>query len=158
MLSRTVCERVLGTDSLARVFNDKQMMLLRQRHNRIHIRALTEQVHRYNSLGLGGNRFADAFDRDIHRLPVDIHYNRRQSQQRHYFRRSDERKRRRNNFVARLKPQCHERDLQGVCTVSDTDHMLRTDILGQVRLKLSHFRAFDERGRGDNLLYAAVYV
>ena len=74
-----VGERVLCTDSLTGIFDHEQVMLFGKRHERFHVRALTEQVHRHNRFRARRDSTTNGVDVHVHRLPFDVNHHRRQS-------------------------------------------------------------------------------
>ena len=63
-------------DSLRRIFHDRQMMLLRNLHDRIHLTAHARIVNRRDRPGLLCDRIFDQRFIDIHRIRPDIHKDR----------------------------------------------------------------------------------
>ena len=72
-------EGVLCADGLTSILYYIQMMLLRQCHNRLHISALAEQMHRHDCFGLGGDSATDGLDIHVHRVPINIYHHRCQT-------------------------------------------------------------------------------
>ena len=158
LLRLSVSEGVFRTDGLTGVLDDKQMMLVGQRHNCFHIRTLTEQMHRYNCLRLGRDGTAYGLYIHVHRIPVYVHHHRRQTQQSHDFCGSDERKGRSNDLISGFQSQAHQGNLQGVRTVTYIDHMLGTGVGLQMLLKSRNFGSLDESRRLNDLPYAGIDI
>src|SRR5262249_1318285 len=92
---------ILGANSLSRIFNDGDMMLLGDFENGIHLRALSEEMNRNYRLGCGtdfvGNRVGSQIESDW----VDIYEYRLCSKPGNRAHRSKKSERSRNHFVTR---------------------------------------------------------
>ncbi len=97
---RAVWERVLRPDGLACVLHHVQVVLPCNRHNRLHISALTEQMHGHDSLRAGRDSLADSLRRYVHRVPIYIYHYGCETQQRSHLCRCDKRERGGDNLVA----------------------------------------------------------
>ena len=139
-----VGESIYRTNGLARILYNIQVILLSNLHECLHVRTLSEQVHGHNGFGLRRNGLAHCLYRDIHRIPIHIHYHRLQPQQRHHFGSSDKRKGRGNHLISRLQTQCHKRNLQRIGAIAHWDNMFGACILLQIGLKSRHRRTFDK--------------
>ena len=112
---------VAGTNRLGRIFHDVQIVLLSDPVERIHRRALTEQVH-------WNDRARGARDRRFHLLRVDVegdrvdvHKDRLRTHAPHAAGRGKEREARHDDLVTGADPQRHHGQQQRVASRRTTD-------------------------------------
>ena len=75
----SVGEGITCPDGLTGILYYVELMLLRQRHEGFHVGALTEQVHGNDRFRARRDSPTHRFHIHVHRLPIHIHYHRRET-------------------------------------------------------------------------------
>ena len=105
---------VFRADGLTGVFDHDEPMLLRQGHDRVHVGRLTEEVDRYDRLGVRGYFGFDRAGIDIERDRVDVREHRGRADPHDGSDGGEERERRGDDLVSCSDPFGHQRDDQRV--------------------------------------------
>ena len=155
---------------LASIFNDHQVVLGRQIHNRIHVGGLSVKMHRHDgryteaALTLGkffglavkitvGFQIFAKFLR-IHRVRglVNVYESDLRASLRNGFRGSDKRVRHGDDDVALTDSRGHEREAQCIGPTVHTDAILAVAKSGKLALEIFHHRSADKACVAEGLL------
>ena len=119
-------------------------MLFSQSQQGGHVGGLSEEVHRHDGLGAGGDGAFDGGRVDGHGAPIDVHQDLLETQQGDHFDRCGKGKIGRDHFVAFLQAEGHERYLQRVGAVAAGDDVLYAQIGFEFLLEGRDFRPVDK--------------
>ncbi len=131
-------------DRLRCVLDHLEALLLRQREDGVHVRALAEQMHRHDDLRFGSDLFPCVVDVHVEADRADIGEDRHGAETRNRARRGEKGERRAQHLVTRLDVQRHERQQQRIRAGGNRQCMLHTDHFGDFLFKRLHLRPHDE--------------
>ena len=114
----------LCTNCLGIVFNDRDVVLFRNRGKCRHIRHLSEKMNGHDCFGPLRDGLFDLACIDGEGVGVNVHQYGFGSQQGNDLHRTDEGKSCRDDFVARANSERHHCNLKGICAVSARNDML----------------------------------
>jgi hypothetical protein len=137
---------VFGADRLCGVLDDGDTALVGSLHDRVHVGAAAEQVHRDNRANLGtrGQRFQHVGDVDVERRLLDIGKDRDGPDARHGAGRREERVRCGEDFVPRPDIQREQRQDESVRSVGTPHRIFALAVRGDLLLEFLDVLAEDE--------------
>ena len=132
------------------VFDDEEIVLFGERHHRIHVRRLTEEMH-----GDDGLRFRRDLGRGLLRINVEanragIHKHRSGSHAGDAAGSGKKGERGHQHFIARTNAKRHECKQDGICAGRAADAMLALDHRGDFFFQRITLRPHDELARAQH--------
>jgi len=135
---------VLRTDRLAGVFDDDEVVLFGDRHDRVHIGGLAEEVDRNDRLGARRHFFLDLRRIDVVGRRVDVGEDRRRADPDDCADRRKEGEGRGDDFIAGPDPFDHQRDDERVGTAGHADREVAAAVGGDFGFEFLDLGAEDE--------------
>ena len=127
-------------DGLGRILHHLQPVLPRHLHNRIHIRHLSEQMHRKNRPGPIRNLLDNSCRIHVVRPRDDVHEHRSGAQSGYGTRRGKKRIGRSDDLVPRSDVQRHQSKQQRIAPGRHTHRVLRIRVRSDLLLQRLHLR------------------
>src|SRR5262245_61525934 len=135
---------VFGADGLRGVFDDWQAVAFGDRHDRLHLGALAEEMNGEDGLRAWRDRALDYIRIDVEIVRRNVHEDGARAQPRDRAGGGEESERRRDDLVARPHAQGRQRQQQRVGPGAASDSMSDLAMFGGVSLERFDFRAEDE--------------
>src|SRR5690606_24218585 len=136
-----------GANRLSIVFHDLEVVFLSDVHDGRHVTTLAKQVNRDNGGGSVGDVGLYAFGIDVEIVFVYIGKHRHETQEGNYFGCCDKCEIWYDNFTPRGKVERHSGELEGIGSISTSDHMTCLEIGSEILLKFPDLWSFDEVSR-----------
>ena len=122
----------VGADGLGAVFDQRQPVLLADRSQARHVRALPEQVDRHDGARARRDRGLDRSRVDVEGVGLDIHEHRGGAAVRDRFGGADKGERAGDDLVARADPKGSQSEVQRVGAVGDRYGVADPAVLGDL--------------------------
>ena len=132
---------VLGFDGVGAVFDDHEVVLLRERRERVHVAGATRKMHRHDGARARGDHFGHAGGVDVHGDGIDIGQHRRGAGMNDGIDRRAERERRGDDLIPFAHTGRHHGQVQRRRAREQRHRVGRALVLAERFLEARHFGA-----------------